>query len=129
MKRAEFDWRVVYAALGPADLSLDWDQRGRLRKAPRPMWPSRRYRVIYEELTDRLISPERQRRRQFGTTVEELERAADALFVELARATDEPDRVTAYRREEAARSLLGAKRLARATREQSSFFDSMEGER
>lgn len=129
MRRAEFDWRAVYAALGRADLSLDWDERGRLRKAPRPMWPSERYMLVFEELSDRLISPARQRGREFGTTVEELDRAADALFVELARAKADPDPVVAYRREEAARSLVECKRLARITRAQPSFFDSPEGGR
>jgi hypothetical protein len=91
------------------------------------MWPSERYKSIYADLSDRLYSPSRQPGRKFGTTVEELERAADALFVELARAGDDPDPVIAYRREEAARSLVEAKRVARATREQPSFFDSTEG--
>jgi hypothetical protein len=127
VKRAEFDWRKVFAALGPADLSLDWDARGALRKVPRPMWPSKRYELIYGELSTRLFSPERKPDRQFGTSVEELEQVADALFVELSRAGDDPDQVVAYRREEAARSLLAAKRVARATREQPSFFQTTEG--
>ena len=90
------------------------------------MWPSKRYSQIYCELSDRLVSAGRQPGRTFGTTVEELEQAADALFVELSRAGTDPDPVIAYRREEAARSLPAAKRIAYETRERQSFFNTRE---
>ena len=123
MKRAEFCWRTVFVALGDADLSDAFDARGIRNPNPLPAWPSDRYREIFRELERRLISPPRDRQRSFGSTVADLEKCADLMIAELARA-QAPDPVTADRFEMAAAALQKAKRLARQTRLKPSVFDS-----
>lgn len=123
MKRAEFDWLLVLASITGADLS-DRFEGGRLRPDPRPAWPSDHYRRLHRKLSSRIVAPPRDPSRDFGITIEELEAAADALFVEIAHARP-ADAVIAFRWEEAAGQLVEAKRRAHETRQQPDFFDAM----
>lgn len=122
MKQAEFDWRLVVSAVIGADLSDQFDENGLPHQDPSPAWPSKHYRDLHRELKHRIIAPPRQPARKFGITLDELERAVDALFNELARA-EPPDPVIAGRWEDAGRNLMEAKRLARKTVGSPSFFD------
>ena len=123
MRRAEFDWKLVHAALHAADLSDAMDERGWVNPHPHPAFPSERYRELHRELSSRLVSPPRKPDRAFGTTVAEVEKVADLLFDELARATAS-DLEIANRWEGAARWLVEAKRRARETRQEPSVFSS-----
>ena len=113
-RRAEFEWRPVYAALGPADLS------GRVGDEPdsRPAWPTRRYEEIFKELDSCLLAPPQSLR----LTVADLERACDLLIDELGLKAP-ADANEARRWLKAHEALSEAKRRAKATHHGPRLFE------
>jgi hypothetical protein len=116
VKRAEFDWRPFVGALAGADLSGRYDRCGYPRRHPLPpAWPSPVYEKRHRALCRKLVAPEREKGREYGVTVAELEAETDWLFADLARV--KPPRYEVARCwEEAAGWLIEAKRRARETK-------------
>lgn len=116
MKRADFDWRPVVGALAGADLSGRYDGRGYPSRPPLPpASPSPEYEMRLRALCRRVTAPEREKGREYGITVAELEVEIDRLFADLAQAKPAGPEV-ARRQERAAGWLVEAKRWARRTR-------------
>lgn len=122
-RRAEFDWRAVFAAVYAAELSDRMLSGGSLNPNPQPCWPTPCYEAVHRELISRLIAPPRHPARRYGLTVEELEEVVGLLMEEL-RLSPRPLPAVERRWRSAAAWLREAVMRARATRVRPSVFDS-----